>query len=189
VAVFFAVTLSIDALGVGVSCGIRGMRPALLTHIVVFCVSLCVMAVSVFFGNIVSSVLTPRLAEVIAATWIFLLGLWIAVGAIRKGEKGEGRREKGESSRRSAARLRANLVQAFSLAFMLSIDSMGAGLAAAALGVTIAFLPIYVAAFQTAFLFIGMMAVRLLPFVRKGGKMPTVVSGVLLMVIGVIGLV
>lgn len=176
-AVFFAVTLSIDALGVGVSCGIRGMRPSLLTHIVVFCVSLCVMAVSVFFGNAVTSILTPRLAEVLAATWIFLLGLWIAIGSI----KNKNTQHKTHSS--------AKIMQAFSLAFMLSIDSMGAGLAAAALGVTIAFLPIYVAAFQTAFLFIGMMAARLLPFVKKGGRLPTAVSGVLLMVIGLIGLV
>jgi len=188
VAVFFAVTLSIDALGVGVSCGIRGMRPALLTHIVVFCVSLCVMAVSVFFGNMVTSVLTPRLAEVLAATWIFLLGLWIAIGAARKKGARDEKQETRECLRRGKMS-RINLMQAFSLAFMLSIDSMGAGLAAAALGVTIAFLPIYVAAFQTAFLFIGIMAARLLPFAKKGGRLPTAVSGVLLMVIGLIGLV
>jgi len=181
VAVFFAVTLSIDALGVGVSCGLRGMRPAALTHIVVFCVSLCVMAVSVFFGSMITSVLTPRLAEIIAAAWICLLGLWIALGALKS--KGKGQLD--ETAKQKPG---AMMVRAFSLAFMLSIDSMGAGLAAAALGVTIAFLPIYVAFFQTAFLFIGMKFVPLLPIAKKGGKLPTVVSGVLLMVIGMIGL-
>jgi len=175
VAVFFAITLSIDALGVGFSTGLRGVRPTFLTYAVVFSVSLLVMAASVFFGNMLKLLIAPQTAEIVAGVWIFALGLWIALGAI-KAKRDEARQEK------------AGLAGAFALSLMLSIDSMGAGLAAAALGVAIAFLPIYVAAFQTAFLALGVLAAAKLP-VKRGAKLPTIASGVILMALGAFQLI
>ena len=178
-ALFFAVALSIDALGVGFSYGLRGTRLGFLTYGTVFGVSLVVMAVSVFFGNMVMSFLTPDMAEILAAAWIFFLGLWIAFNAIKTKSTDTEKLPKGGTK----------VLRAFSLALMLSIDSMGAGLAAAALGVTIALLPIYVAAFQTTFLALGVIAARALPIAKKGGSLPAMASGMILMVIGIIGLV
>ena len=179
VAIFFAITLSIDALGVGMSFGLRGRRPGIVTYVTVFGVSLFVMAAAVFFGSMITSFLTPEMAELAAGVWIFLLGLWIVLGTLKTKLPEEPKQNK----------RCGKILQAFSLALMLSIDSMGAGLAAAALGIGIAFLPVYVAAFQTTFLFLGVAAATKLPFAKKGGSLPTVVSGVLLMAIGIIGLV
>lgn len=174
-AVFFAVTLSMDALGVGFAYGLRGARPKLITYAIVFGVSLAVMACSVFFGNIFAELLTPRRAEIIAGTWIFLLGLWIVFSAIKSKPQGD-----------KAAK--TGIFGAFSLALMLSIDSAGAGLAAAAMGISIAFLPMYVAAFQAAFLALGVFVAKKMP-VKKGASLPTLASGAILMTIGVIQLV
>jgi len=174
VAVFFALTLSMDALGVGVATGLRGARPNFLTYAIVFCVSLAVMAASVFFGNALASLVTAERAELVAGVWIFALGLWIAIGAIKAKADGKKMPKNG-------------LVRAFSLALMLSIDSMGAGLAAAALGLSIAFLPIYVAAFQTAFFLLGVLVAAKLP-VKRGTTLPTLASGLILMTLGAIQL-
>jgi len=173
-AAFFALTLSIDALGVGFSAGLRGRRLGVLTYAVVFGISLGVMALSVFFGGILAGLISPAAAQLIAGVWIFLLGLWITAGVFR----GLPTEDEPQKSR---------LGQSVALAFMLSIDAMGAGLAAAALGVNIAFLPIYVAAFQTGFLALGAAAARVLPF-KKGTTLPTALSGVLLMALGIFAL-
>lgn len=176
-AVFFAVTLSIDALGVGISCGLRKRRLGFLSYAVIFMISMLVMGISVFFGHAIVTFLSPDIAGIIGALWIMLLGIWIGIKALRN--KTEAR----ETSAKHA------LIHAFSLAIMLSIDSMGAGLAAAALGINISFLPFLVAAFQVGFLALGVYVTELLPLKKDGGKAMGLASGLILIVIGIIGLV
>ena len=176
-AVFFALTLSMDALGVGVACCLRDRRPNFLTYAIIFFVSLLVMGFSVFFGNILFGLFSPQLAETVGAVWIMLLGLWIIAGSVRKS---------GDIVKSSA---KITVPQSFALAMMLSVDSMGAGLAAAALGLDIVFLPFLVAAFQVTCLSLGVFVADLLPIKKKGSKLPTMVSGVILVIIGIISLV
>jgi len=177
VAVFFAVTLSIDALGVGIACGLRDRRPNFFTFAIIFAVSLVVMGAAVLFGTWISGFFAPETAEIVGATWIMLLGLWIFFGALRK--KDDEQKSNGKIS----------ILQSLSLALMLSIDSMGAGLAAAALGLNIAFLPFLAAAFQVLFFSLGVLAAERLPLKNKGTKLPSMVSGIILVSIGIIGLV
>ena len=176
-AVLFAITLSIDALAVGISCGLRKRRIGLLSYAVIFMVSMLVMGISVFFGHTIVTFLSAELAGIIGALWIMLLGVWIGIKAIRN---------KSEAKETSTKHV---LIHAFSLAIMLSIDSMGAGLAAAALGINIAFLPFLVAAFQVGFLALGVYVTELLPLKKDGGKAMGLASGLILIVIGIIGLV
>jgi len=178
VAVFFAVTLSIDALGVGMACGLRDRRPTIFTLAIIFAVSLAVTGAAVIFGNWLFGFFPPEMAEFVGAAWIMLLGLWIFLGALR--QKGDGNKS-GEG--------KITILQSISLALMISIDSMGAGLAAAALGLNIAFLPFLAAAFQVLFFSLGVLAAERLPLKKKGTKLPTMVSGIILVTIGIIGLV
>ena len=176
-AVFFAITLSIDALGVGISCALRDRRPNFFTYAIIFVVSLVVMAVAVLFGNMIAGFFAPETAELVGATWIMLLGAWIFVGAVKKKD----------DVQKSGGKI--TIMQSLSFALMLSVDSMGAGLAAAALGLNIAFLPILTAAFQVLFFALGVLATELLPLKKRGTKLPTMVSGIVLVAIGIIGLV
>ena len=176
-AIFFAITLSIDALGVGISCGLRDKRPSFFTYMIIFAVSLCVMGAAVLLGNVLFSFFAPHTAELVGAIWIMLLGLWIFIGAIRRADNIDKSSEK------------ITVLQSFALAMMLSIDSMGAGLAAAALGLNIVFLPFMAAAFQALFFSLGVLAANRLPLKKKGTKLPTMVSGIILVAIGIIGLV
>ena len=176
-AVFFAITLSIDALGVGISCALRDRRPNFFTYIIIFVVSFMVMGAAVFFGNMLADIFAPETAALAGAVWIMLLGTWIFIGALRKADDGQ----------KSGGKI--TILQSFSFALMLSIDSMGAGLAAAALGLNIAFLPFMVAAFQVMFFSLGVIAAGLLPLKKNGTKLPTMVSGIILVAIGIIGLV
>ena len=177
-AVFFAATLSVDALGVGMSCGLRGQRPGIAAYGVLFVVSFLVMGLAVGFGEVLTQVLPGELAGVLAGAWVMALGAWIVIGAFKKNK--EQANPPGNS---------ITLRGAASLALILSIDSMGAGVAAAALGISTWLLPILVAAFQIAFLFIGISAVRLFKLKKEGSRAWSVASGVILIIIGIIRLV
>jgi putative Mn2+ efflux pump MntP len=177
VAVFFAITLSIDALGVGISCALRNRRPNFFTYAVIFVVSFMVMGAAVLFGNMLTGFFAPEIAGLAGAVWIILLGTWIFIGALKKAKD----KEKSNG--------KITVLQSFSFAIMLSVDSMGAGLAAAALGLNIVFLPFMAAAFQILFFSLGVLAAGLLPLKKKGTKLPTMVSGIILVAIGIIGLV
>ncbi|MDR2183159.1 MAG: manganese efflux pump [Clostridiales bacterium] len=177
VAVFFAITLSIDALGVGISCALRDRRPNFFTYAIIFVVSLVVMGAAVLFGNMLAGFFAPETAGLVGAVWIMLLGAWIFVGAIKK--KDDAQKSQGKIT----------IVQSLSFALVLSVDSMGAGLAAAALGLSIAFLPLMAATFQVLFFSLGVLAAELLPLKKKGTKLPTMMSGIILVAIGIIGLV
>lgn len=176
-AVLFAITLSIDALGVGISCGLRDRRPSIFTLAIIFAVSLAVMGAAVLFGTWLKGFFAPEMAGLVGAIWIILLGTWIFIGAIRKKD----------DEQKSAGKI--TITQSLAIALMLSVDSMGAGLAAAALGLNIAFLPFMAAAFQVLFFSLGVLTTELLPLKKRGTKLPTMVSGIILVAIGIIGLV
>ncbi|MDR2168467.1 MAG: manganese efflux pump [Clostridiales bacterium] len=176
-AVFFAVALSIDALGMGISCGLRKQRPTIAAFVVLFVVSVLVMAASVFFGEIIASFLAADLAEKLAAGWLAALGLWIALGALRKKQE--------DLAENPAKITKWGSVQ---LALVLSLDSMGAGIAAASLGINIHFLPFLVAAFQIGFLAAGLRLATV--FKLKGSqRFWTLLAGLILVLMAIIRLI
>jgi len=175
-AIILAIALSLDALGMGISCGLRRQKLDFFAYASLFVVSMVVMAFSVFFGNIIASFLSPDIAMLVAALWIIALGIWIGIGALRKNDDDfipEKITKKGS----------------LQLALVLSLDSMGAGLAAASLGISIIFLPFLVAAFQIAFLALGAHAATWLRLKSAHGRRWTMAAGILLVAMGVIRLI
>lgn len=171
-AIILAITLSLDALGMGIASGLRRQKLDFFTYAILFVISLAVMGLSVFFGNVIASFLSPDLAENISALWLILLGLWIGGSAILKKENGtlpEKITKKGS----------------LQLALVLSLDSMGVGLVAASLGISIIFLPILVAVFQIGFLALGNGFATLLRIKSAGGKGWTIASGIILIAMGI----
>jgi len=174
-AVFLAIALSIDALGMGVSCGLRRLRLGFGAYAVLFFVSMGVMGLAVFFGNVLAGFLRPDVAEIIAAVWIMALGLWIALGALRKNQN------------EPAMPQKITKWASVQLALVLSLDSIGAGLAAAAMGISIYFLPILVATFQISFLALGVGLAAVLTKKFGSRRLWTLIAGMILMLIGIIG--
>jgi|GEM_PF-3331273 len=174
---FFAVALSIDALGMGVSCGLRKLKIGVSTYILLFWVSALVMGVAVFFGDILASFFEPRLAEIVASIWIAALGIFIALSALTK--------------KQDEAQLPKGITKwgAVQLGLILSLDSMGAGLAAASLGIAVYALPFLVALFQIIFLAIGISIANHLNQKSANTKLWNVLSGLILVIIGIIGFV
>ncbi|MCL2349859.1 MAG: manganese efflux pump [Defluviitaleaceae bacterium] len=178
-AIFMAIALSIDALGMGISCGLRRQKIGLWAYVILFTISMLVMAASVFFGNFIASFLAEETAGLIASIWIISLGSWIALGALRKNQTDGEEISNNKITKKGAVQL----------ALVLSIDSLGAGLAAASLGITIYILPILVAAFQIGFLALGMRLTKLLKPKSSNQRLYTVIAGLILVSMGIVGLV
>ncbi|MCL2753251.1 MAG: manganese efflux pump [Defluviitaleaceae bacterium] len=174
--VILAVALSLDAFGMGISCGLRRQRLGFFTYAILFAISAAIMAASTLFGDFISSFLSPDVAEYIAAFWIMALGIWIALGAIIK---------KGTDGNAPKKITKKGAVQ---LALVLSIDSIGAGLAAASLGISIIALPLLVATFQIGFLALGAQIPTWLRLKAAHQNRWTVVAGMILIFMGVIQL-
>ena len=174
---FFAVALSIDALGMGISCGLRKLKIGISTYILLFWVSALVMGAAVFFGEALASFFDPRAAGIVAHVWIIALGIFIALSTLIK---------KQEDAKLPKGITKWGAVQ---LGLILSMDSMGAGLAAAGLGIAIYTLPFLVALFQIIFLAIGISVASHLTRKSANTKMWNVLSGLILVAIGVWGIV
>ncbi|MCL2620803.1 MAG: hypothetical protein FWD97_07730 [Defluviitaleaceae bacterium] len=161
-----AVALSFDALGMGVSCGLRRHRLGLRTYLIVFAVSVFVLGVAEFLGGIFADVLPEGTATIAAAVWVTSLGLWILINSFRcKGEY-------------------APILSEWQLALMLSLDSLGVGLATASLGFDVFLLPLLAAGFQVFFLMAGYYLSGIFKKLGHRQRMWTVLSGLILIAMG-----
>jgi len=175
--IFLAFALSIDAFGMGLSYGLRRIRLNLWAYAVLFAVSMLVMALAVLFGNLIASFFDYHIAEIIASCWIILIGTWTLISAFGK-DKNEADIPK-----------KITKLAAVQLALVLSVDSIAAGIAAAPLGLTIYILPILTAAFQIAFLALGVKLAAILSQKYAKKRLWTMLAGIILILIGIINLV
>ena len=73
----FATALSMDGFGVGVSYGIRKIRIPVLSLLVISLTSSTAIGITMLSGHIVSQYISVQTAEIIGATILILVGLWI----------------------------------------------------------------------------------------------------------------
>ena len=171
-ATIFAISLSIDALGVGLFCGIRKIKLGVSTYLILAIFSMVIMGLSMFFGGLLFEFLSDNIVDIIGGIGQILLGVWILFQV----NKGVDMPQK------------TGILRAFSLSFLLSVDSMGAGIVASALGLNMLYLPILVAATQIGFLAAGCAMAKVLARFGKATKILAVLPGISFIVLGIIGL-
>lgn len=161
--IFLAVSLSLDALGIGASYGVRGIDIPLVTKMILAGESLLIMGLSITLGNHLGKIFSPGTASHLGVGLLMAMGLWlIAQGILKEWE------EKKESSQSTAMHMvrtpsacdldgscTIDGKEALYLGLVLSIDSFGAGVGAGAAGVSVVHLSICIALFQVLFLTIG----------------------------------
>ncbi len=149
-----AFSLSVDAIGIGLSYGLRRIRFSSLSLLVLACESFCMMAFFLGLGQFLSGFFPVIYAEQISLGLLLLCGLWLCLQS-----KGIGHKKKEASPLHTPSlcdKNKSSVIEpkeALLLGFLLSIDSFAVGLSAAALNVRL--LPLFSALFQTGFLFLG----------------------------------
>lgn len=206
-----SISLSIDALGIGTSYGMRKIRIPLTAKCIIALLSILFTGLSLYCGKWLSGVFTQSAAKFIGIGLLFCMGIWI----IRQGfsEKQE-TADAAYSDRieektmfqfiikflgitvqiirtpQSCDMDRSNSidpVEAFYLGLALSLDSLGAGLGSGASGIYSPAIPLLAALCQMLFLSLGrMIGVSIKPFPNAKYNVWTIVSGVLLIILGFI---
>ena len=81
-----ALSLSIDALVVGISLGIEKIRVSSGARCVVCCLSMAAALASMLLGSGLAALCSPHAAAVVGATILFAMGLWILVSGLVRGD-------------------------------------------------------------------------------------------------------
>lgn len=212
--ILLAISLSMDALGIGVSYGLRGKKVPLLPKVIISLISLAFTAAAIGIGNIIVLFLPDQLAKLIGSGMLGVLGVAIIIQALSKKE-GEVEPEPevqrpqrkiweialkplGLTIKIIRNEIYGNGSKAYSAAIMgireslymgvaLSIDSFGAGISSAVSGINNFFVPVMVGLCQFIFLSLGIFCGQKLTSIKKADpKIFMLLSGAILVVLAII---
>lgn len=152
-----ALSLSVDALGIGLSYGLRRITFSPASLLLLTGETFLMMEVFLRVGRLVAACFPVGLAEGLSTGFLLLFGLWLCLqGTGHKKEKADSPLhspslcDKDDSSSIEPK-------EALLLGFLLSMDSFAIGVSAAAGGMEVVLLPVFAALFQTVFLALGAM--------------------------------
>lgn len=210
--ILLAISLSMDALGIGVSYGLRGKEVPLLPKVIISLISLAFTAAAIGIGNIIVLFLPDQLAKLIGPGMLGVLGVAIIIQALSKKE-GEEEPEVqipqkktwkialkplgltikiirneiyGNGSKADAAAI-MGIRESLYMGVALSIDSFGAGISSAVSGINNFFVPVMVGLCQFIFLSLGIFCGQKLTSIKKADpKIFMLLSGAILVVLAII---
>lgn len=222
--IIFSLSLSLDALGIGMIYALRGILIPFKTKAIIFIVSFVITLFAIFAGSALSVILSPALAKGGGILALFMLGGMMIYKSHKKQEikddsltvpefyenKKKARQNKlAESQSQSAVRFFYALFSALGapsicdmdnsrsidgkeaifLGLALSVDASAAGIAGGASGLSSFALPFIIASCQIIFLSCGKLIVRHIFTKTIPESYWERISGVLLILIGVLRLI
>ena len=200
---------SIDALGVGITYGLKKTKIFFPAYFVLFILSIAITSLSISLGNIITSFISPNVTTIIGSIILFTIGIFIIYEATLKKEK---KKKKCLSTHKEYnifikyLGITINIIkdpinsdtdysnkidikEAIFLGLALSLDSLSIGFCASAIGINTFFFPLLISVFQVAFLSLGRILGNI---VTNASKIPkniwNIVSGILLICIGIVRL-
>lgn len=199
-----AATLSTDVLGIGLSCAVRGVKVTWVSKAVICLMSAAVTFCGVASGTVVLSFLPSGLASVTGGALLCLLGGYIVLGAFLPSSKKKKKEKPAEKifafkSLGITVRIIRNpqecdvdgsavldFKEALYTGIAVSADSFAAGISLGMSGWG-GIAPVLCGAFQLIFLCLGLYAGKKIRKTAKlNEKTVTVLSGVLLLTVGII---
>lgn len=173
-----SISLSIDALGIGMSYRLKGVKIAPFAKMIVGLMAAGVSFTAIVMGNRIIEYFPEDVMRIIGTAFLCLIGIVF----IRKGLC-----EEGEAFCDMDASSTIEPWEAILLGIGLSIDSLSTGIAVAALGINSIGLPIMVGISQPMFLMIGEWAgEKTMNFAGKSQKFCGIFSGMLLIFIAIL---
>ena len=200
--VIFAVSLSMDALGIGVSYGLRRVRVPWRAKLIICAVSMIFTEVAALAGTLLLSLFPEKLAKFIGCAMLAVLGIFFLLQAILPKTPKKNSPEKTLFSLAlkpfgiTVQIIRDPIVcdldnsshidakEALYLGTALSIDSFGAGVSSAATGLNSLHLPLAAGVCQLVFLCAGdYLGKKITRLKNIDSKVFVAISGVLLILL------
>lgn len=206
--ILLAVSLSMDALGIGISYGLRGIKVSNLPKFIISFISLIFTAIAIEIGNIIVIFLPDYLAKLIGSAMLMILGLLIIIKSVKKEKKIDDKNNQinkknwyfNIKSLGVAIKItripvscdveksaNIGIKESIYMGVALSIDSFGAGISSAVSGINNFFVPIMVGMCQFIFLSLGILGgKKLTSFKKIDSKVFIIFSGILLVILAII---
>lgn len=187
-----AFSLSVDALGIGISYGLRRITFPTASKFLLAIETFFMMQSFIWAGRGLALLLPSATGETLAACFLLLFGLWLCLQGFRKAKEPPSPlatvHQPSACDKDASKSLEPK--EALLLGFILSLDSLGVGVSAAASGIKIASLPIFAGIFQVGFLSLGAYFGKKLTFFDKiRENLWTTLSGGILIIIALIRLI
>ncbi len=202
--IFLAITLSIDALGIGISYGVRGINIPIFSKLIISIQTFLIITISLFLGNIVFSFFPIVIRNYTGVIILIALGLFMITEAyLPKKEKTETVRTFSIKQAGITIKIiksppvcdfnKSNKIEPFEALYLglaLSIDSFGVSFGSGAFGVFSIFLPLFAVFFQILFLSIGISSGKKISSISKlSENIWITVSGCILIFMGILKLI
>ncbi len=163
--------LSIDALSIGASCGLAGIRTPLKAKLVIMAVSVMVTGCAVLCGVMIGDLLPTMVGKILGAALLAVVGIYVIVGAFSNNKKNCRKKKRNpfgisagilgnptECDRDESASI--DTAEAVFIGLALSADSFAAGIGAGVGGGSVILVPIICGVFQMVFLCCGEQAAK-----------------------------
>ncbi|MBQ3415913.1 MAG: manganese efflux pump [Clostridia bacterium] len=173
-----AFTSSIDSLGIGITYGIKKTKITLTSKIILFIISFVITNLSILVGNIIRKIFSENVSFFIGNSILILIGFFIIATS-------------NSSNKNSNYDFNnSNLIdpkEALALGIALSLDSFCIGVGISASKITFNIFPLLVSIFQFIFLSIGnLVGNKINSFSNFSNKTSSIISGILLILIGIL---
>ena len=144
-----AVSLSLDALGVGISYGLRGIQVPWKARAAICLASMVITGSGVSLGSVLLGTIPFFWAKALGCAMLFLLGVSIIIQGIRK------HKDENSFSCDFDRSQKIETPEALYLGVALSVDSFGAGVSSAVTGMNSLLVPVAAGMVQMIFLWSG----------------------------------
>ena len=170
-----AISSSLDAMGIGITYGLRKTKFSIFSRVVFFLVSFTATTISIVLGNIIKNFLSPDITTFIGATLIICIGIYAIFESFNKKQKDFDFDNSND----------INNKEALCLSISVTMDSLCIGFSSSMLGINNYLFPLFVATLHLTFLLIGdILGKNLVSISKIPSNIWGIISGVLLIIIG-----
>lgn len=206
--IVLAASVSIDALGIGITYGFRNTKINHFAKIVLFVISISITWLSICIGNGICNIFPKEFTSIIGSLILISMGIFVIYQALKNKDEIINKdiqvnepkiyrffidflgitiqiiRDPISSDLDGSKRI--DVKEAFYIGIALSIDSICVGICSSIIGYNSVIFPIFVATFQLIFLSVGsLIGKKILTVANIPDNIWNVLSGLLLICIGV----
>ena len=177
--IFLALSASIDALGLGITYGIKKTKMSRPGNIIIFTTLFCLSGLSVFIGHYISVLFSPTVSAILGSSLLILLGIY----NIYKSQNNTSTNFDTDGSNYIDAK------EAFVLGLAVAVDASCVSLGSGMIGIGSLFLPLLMATFHTFFVNCGnLVANNIAKKFTISSELLSILSGIILIFIGFVRL-
>ena len=177
--ILLAISVSIDALSLGVTYGIKHSRIRGISNLIIFTIALLSTSISIFLGSNIAKLFSTDVALILGSSLLIILGLYTIYKSFKENNNDFDLDNSNSIEKK----------EAFLLALAVSADASCVGLSCGIIGLDSFIYPILTAFFHTCFINCGnFIAYHIAEKIKISSKILSIISGIILISIGIIRL-